>query len=439
MQKLLFFLRHSNDIDHITAVIWKWATTTDVPAEIVISDTSEVLNDYRIRLLQGLPNVTVHLRDDFLSEEEETKKREYEDSLALKRQLSSLFRLHPRRLRRKIDALLKGEPPPVGPDLYGKDLVCRLLDRTMAGVDRGIIALDWVHDNTHDYLPFAQCVSHEARARGFAVVGLPHGDEPHACRMVRINELNYDHCDIYSKTAELFDMLVAPNEVCARRYRVHLGDRVRVLGSPRYNDEWCSQLRSLLPPFDRRTRPGILKLALFLRHECYPIFWQEVIRTIDLLTMFDDVDLVVVHHTRTADQAGLMKTYPQLRRHDQRRFAVVAGDVPASSIVDWADVVLDLGTSAVFEAVKLGKPVLELEYLHATYTVIADMIPGSMMLCRDHLYDTIEKFLRKGTGSFYDEEDRRRFVAATVDTPDGNVLPRYVAFLKDMLDCRTAG
>jgi len=189
----------------------------------------------------------------------------------------------------------------------------------------------------------------------------------------------------------------------------------------------------LLTPFDRGTKPGVLKLVLFLRHSGYPIFWQEVISTIELLTQSGNVDLVVVHHTRAVNQDNLMEMYPQLQRHDHREFAVVATDVPATSLVEWADVVLDLGTSAVFEAVTQGKPVLELEYLHATHTTISAMIPGSVMMCRDHLYDTVDKFLRNGTAGFYNEVDRKRFVSAMVNVPDCDVLPRYVSLLRDML------
>lgn len=50
MKKLVVFLRHNNDIDHITPVLYKWLKTGDIPVQIYLSDKS-YLGDNRLRFL----------------------------------------------------------------------------------------------------------------------------------------------------------------------------------------------------------------------------------------------------------------------------------------------------------------------------------------------------------------------------------------------------
>ncbi len=69
-QKALFFLRHYNDIDHITPVVYKWAHLTGIPARVVIRTDRTYLQDYRIRFLQQQPNVSVSWIGEFLTEQE---------------------------------------------------------------------------------------------------------------------------------------------------------------------------------------------------------------------------------------------------------------------------------------------------------------------------------------------------------------------------------
>lgn len=72
--KALFFLRHYNDIDHITPVISKWIERGYV-CDIVMIGKKRFDGDYRIEFLKQLDGVRfAHLRD-LLSFSEFTKWR----------------------------------------------------------------------------------------------------------------------------------------------------------------------------------------------------------------------------------------------------------------------------------------------------------------------------------------------------------------------------
>ncbi|MBN9127001.1 MAG: hypothetical protein J0I90_05365, partial [Nitrosospira sp.] len=61
--KALFFLRHYNDIDHITPVISKWIETGH-SCDIVLIGKHRLLSDYRIEFLKKLDGVRIaHIRD----------------------------------------------------------------------------------------------------------------------------------------------------------------------------------------------------------------------------------------------------------------------------------------------------------------------------------------------------------------------------------------
>ena len=83
-----------------------------------------------------------------------------------------------------------------------------------------------------------------------------------------------------TEATKIFDAVVVPNELCAKRYRPFMDDSaLRVLGSPRYNSAWLAILNDLLPAYEFGAHDG-LNIVLFLRSPQYPIFWQEVERTI---------------------------------------------------------------------------------------------------------------------------------------------------------------
>jgi hypothetical protein len=433
-RKALFFLRHYNDIDHIVPVIWKLRTITDIPVAVVLSGNKEILDDYRIQFIQDLDGVDISLLDDFMTEDELEQKGKLDKARRTNRLINKLPVYHPRRILRKIRNTIFGMPVLIDPESVSDQIANRILKNTMQDIDNGVVIFDWISDNMVHYLKFAEQICGLARKLGYTTISLPHGDEPHFCKMIRRDELNYDSTDIYSRAKDLFDFVVVPNQLCAERYLPHMeSKRIPVLGSPRFNDEWIIHLHNMIPAYKVSGTNDKIKIVFFLRHFLYPLFWDEIVRTLDLITQFPNVYLIVVHHTRGENLNDLTKQYPGLGPRREGNLEIVARDVHSSALLQWADIVLDVGTSIVFEAVKMNKPVLELEYLHATYTTISHYMKGTVMLCRDHLYNTINIFSNHADFQFYDELKRGNFIKEVIDGRDSDVLNRYVSFLVSQL------
>ena len=138
------------------------------------------------------------------------------------------------------------------------------------------------------------------------------------------------------------------------------------------------------------------------------------------------MELVIKPHTRGGWQQSLTKDV-SLRRLPN---VSVAGDIHSIYLMNWADVIIDLATSVVFEAVKANKPVLAADYLHAGRSALAEYMPEAELRCRDDVYKHMEKFLSHGCDSFYIEEHRQRFLNEMINVGDPDVLSRYVALLE---------
>ena len=227
--------------------------------------------------------------------------------------------------------------------------------------------------------------------------------------------------------AGIFDKVVVPNELCSVRFRPFMDNqKLAVLGSPRYCDEWLAKLATLMPPSPLTRSDSRLKVVMFLRKSNFSTFWEEVGEVVRVVAGFPGVELVIKPHTRGGWQQSLTKDI-SLRRLPN---VSVAGDIHSIYLMNWADVIIDLATSVVFEAVKANKPVLAADYLHAGRSALAEYMPEAELRCRDDVYKHMEKFLSHGCDSFYIEEHRQRFLNEMINVGDADVLSRYVALLE---------
>jgi hypothetical protein len=415
--KALFFLRHYNDIDHITPVIYKWINSGHT-CDVVLIGNSRFRNDYRINFLKGLDGVRMAYIADVLPPVELA--RWFLQTLILIRSLRRPF------IGPIMDALAKRYDAKRREPVW-HSTAKRLLTRSFGPHDKGVVVFDWIERNSSICVEWVKVMLSTARDMGLGTVSLPHGDSPHASQLIRRRELRLEP-DTTFANAGIFERVVVPNELCSVRFRPFMDNRkLAVLGSPRYCDEWLAKLAQLMPPSPLSRSDSKLKVAIFLRKSNFSTFWEEVGEVVRIVTSFPGVELVIKPHTRGGWQQSLTRDL-SLRRLPN--LSVAGGDVHSIYLMNWSDVVIDLATSVVFEAVKTRKPVLAADYLHAGRSALAEFMPETELRCRDDVYKNIERFLSHGCDSFYIEEHRQRFLKEMIDVGDPDVLPRYVALLE---------
>jgi len=268
-----------------------------------------------------------------------------------------------------------------------------------------------------------------AKERGLGTGSLPHGDSPHASQLIRRGERRVEPDATFS-AATIFDKVVVPNELCAVRFRPFMTkSQLAVLGSPRYCTAWLKVLSGLMPPSPLTRSDSKLKIVMFLRKANFTTFWEEVGEVVHMLAGFPDAELIIKPHTRSGWKQSLTKD-SSIRKLPNVR--VAGDDAHSVHLMNWADVIIDLATSVVFEAVRMKKPVLAADYLIAGRSAVAYYMPETELKCRDDVYEKVDYFLANGFDSFYVEEHRQRFLKEMLDYPDANVLPRYVSLLEQL-------
>ncbi|HEX2619871.1 MAG TPA: hypothetical protein VHL11_06985, partial [Phototrophicaceae bacterium] len=310
-----------------------------------------------------------------------------------------------------------------------------MLNTLFGDATHGLVIFDWVtlaefHRN------FAEAIIQGAQRRGFGNVSLPHGDTPYFNKMFKLGDLNYESVEHFQDNPS--DCVVVPNPLTAERYTPYRNDdQLKIAGSPRYNSEWMGILDKLMPPYIRPASEGKLKVLLFLRNPVFPIFWEEVITAIQMITQFPDVFLVVKHHTR-----GGSENTPHHREHLEMsklnqmtapNLEIEYNDVHSGSLIEWADVVMELGTSISNEAIVHNKPLLALEFLHSNISTVAHYLPGTALRCKDDLYDALVILRKDKTHHLYTAAERQHFIDEMIHYPDERVLERFVDLLREQL------
>lgn len=419
--KALFFLRHYNDIDHITPVIYKWAVTGH-ECDVVLLGSAKFRRDYRIQFLRQLSGTRVaHIRE-VLGWRHFIKWRLQVYMLTGNVRRIPLLGLLAKRLAQRYDeaqrAQLWRQTNTVlltycfGPD--GKQ-------------EQGVITFDWVERNSVISVEWIKILIAMAHDRQLSVVSLPHGDSPHINQLIRRGERKVGPDTVFSN-ADVFDRLVVPNELCAKRFRPFLDDaKIAVLGSPRFCEEWLVKLNEILPPSPIPSSNSRLKVVIFLRKANFTTFWEEVAEVVQLIAEFPDTEIIIKPHTRSGWKQSLTKS----KAIKQLPNVTIADDAAHSAhLMNWADVIIDLATSVIFEAVREQKPVLAADYLIAGSSTVAFYMPETELKCRDDVYEKIGHFLTHGCDNFYVAAHRQQFLDAMLDVPDDQVLQHYVALLE---------
>jgi len=410
MKKLIVFLRHNNDIDHITPVVYKWLQVMETPVEIYVTSSKKIKQDYRLVYLKNrFKNKIIikYILDDFywfsltsfyLWIHEKNKKR-----------IDRFTKRH-RFIKQKIDGYIDN-----------------IINNVFNDKDEYVVVFDWIMSY------FVERIISYCHKMDYRVLSLPHGDAPYTTQLILLDEIDFSRYN-ENKIFELFDYVVVPNWNVERRYFSQIGtSKVKRLGSARYCDEWIPVINQLSPSYDPGMNGGNVNFVLLLRNSTYPIFWDEAKRMIKLMYLhFKNINLVIKPHARVNHDNSkylLFEEGSKLLKYRPNCLQFAFPDTNPVSLIRWSDIVLDFGTTMIWEPIKKYKPVLSLDYLHSNNSTVSHYMDNCSIDSRDKFYYTLKDLIEKGTNGFYDENQRKCFIDNIIDVPDGFVLERYVDFI----------
>jgi hypothetical protein len=416
----LFFTRHFNDIDHITPIVWKLKKDNYPVAVYCMNPQYDIRNDYRLQFLKNEGVPVDYLHDAF------------DQHQGLFHNLMQAFIQKCSNLRRRIEGD-ESEQPGKLPRMLGQVVgrlmsvsykITRLIyynDRWARSIIERTGAQVICFDHIMPKLFVVDAFLKASRQMSIPSLALPHGvylytneaTKPKATDKHRLTKFNR------------FDYIIVTNKL-RKALLAHSGvaeDKIFVLGSARYCGEWLEQNRKILPGgFDGVSKEsGKLKVVLMPSKPQCRLDVERMFRTCRILADLEGVEAMIKPHTRIRSQKHVFDNIP----------LPDVSPVLTAELCDWADVLINVGSSVITEGLMREKPVLYLKYLHDNTTLFEEL--GACWTIRDEteLKNALLTLQADKNHMPYSKESVANFLTEIVygGSNSSDVLGRYEQFI----------
>jgi len=416
----LFFVRHFNDIDHFTPIVWKMHKDNYPVAVYCMNPEYDIQSDYRLQFLRD-----EGVKVDFLY-------NDFEQSLGLLQRIVRFLFISTLAIERKLVSDLQSQLSFLSRP-FGR-LAGKIGSRLYKFARRRFYNINWARDLLEQSGAQALCFDwirpHKyvvdvllkvAKELSIPTLSLPHGVFIYTNDSIKIGSSG----EIIFEKYYRYDYVIVQNrlfkEIIARDGIER--DKICVLGSARYCKEWMEQNRKIIPRGIKSNHANAekLKVVLMTTRPQYRINIERMTETFDILSNISGIEAVIKPHTRTGSEAKIYERVP-------------LSDVSALSSVElceWADVVIIIASSIIIEALTQGKPALYLKYLHENSTEYEEL--GACWIIHDEneLKDALMALQRGKSKMPYTDESVDRFLSEIIygGRDERDVLKDYEEFI----------
>jgi hypothetical protein len=357
----LFFVRHFNDIDHLTPVAWKLCQDNYQVAVFCMNLKYNIQQDYRLRFLKHQGVVVDYLYGAFYEELGPVHqflcaliRASYKAQQKLAYDYQRPFAALPKLLGRLAEFAGTSLYKLARRIYYDQRWARSVLTRT----DAQVICFDYIMPKHYVVDVFLKA----AGQMSIPVLALPHGVQLYTNEMTKPKSTETRRFAKFNR----FDYIVAPNQL--RKDSLVkagvAGNKISVLGSARYCRTWIEQNSQIVPKaaakFGRNSEN--LKVVLMPSKPQCRLDMERMFASCRLIAELNGIDALIKPHTRTR----------KFDKFDNYPLPDVT-DVLTADLCDWADVLLVVGSSVMTEALMRGKPALYLKYLHDNTTLFEEL------------------------------------------------------------------
>jgi hypothetical protein len=416
----LFFVRHFNDIDHFTPIVWKMHKDNYPVAVYCMNPQYDIQSDYRLQFLKD-----EGVKVDFLY-------NDFEQSLGLLQRVVRFLFISTLAIERKLVSNLQSQlsflSRPFG-QLAGKigsrlykfarrrfyeiNWAQNLLEQSGAQA----LCFDWIRP--HKYV--VDVLLQAAKEMSIPTLSLPHGVFLYTNDSIKIGSSG----EIIFEKYYRYDYVIVQNrlfkEIIARDGIER--DKIYVLGSARYCNEWMEQNRKIIPRkiTSSHANGEKLRVVFMTTRPQYRINIERIVNTFDMLSNFGGIEAVIKPHTRTGSEA---KIYERVPLSD-------VSELSSVELCEWADVVIVIASSIIIEALTQNKPALYLKYLHENITEYEEL--GACWIIHDEneLKDALLSLQKNRRKLPYTDENVNRFFSEIIygGRDERDVLKDYEDFI----------
>ena len=424
----LFFVREFNDIDHITPIVWKMGQDNYPVAVYCLNPQYDLQRDYRLQFLKK-QGIRVNYIFDAFGRELGLKHLIMRFISRTCFAIVNRFDNHSRSLFSAVFTAFRKRAQKIGKTLYKRSRE-KFYDTSWAGTiieQSGAKVLCFDHVKPERYV--VKVLLKAAKEKSIPVIALPHGVFIYTNNFVKTGSTEDSRYDKFNR----FDYIITQNELrkeALARAGVHR-EKISVLGSARYCNEWMTQNKTILPRTMKVDTQGRekLKVVFMTTRFAYRIDVDRMLKTFDLLAGIKGIEVVVKPHTRSGKEA---KVYENIALSDVYEFSSV-------ELCEWADVMLVIGSSILIETLVQRKPVLYLKYLHENTTQYEELGACWTIHDEDELKDALRSLQDNKTKVPYTDENIDRFLSEIIygGRDERDVLGDYESFIVNSVVNRT--
>ncbi len=415
----LFFVRHFNDIDHLTPVVWKLQKDNYPVAVFCMNLRYDIQQDYRLRFLKDQGVIVDYLYDAFVKKRAPFHqflyaliRTSYKTQQKLVHDTHGPSRTLTTQLGRLVGFAGTGLYKFVRMIYYGRRWARSVLERTNAQA----ICFDYIMPRAYSVDAFLKA----ARQMSIPVLALPHGVQLYT------NENSKPKSTETRRFAKFnrFDYIIASDKL-RKNIIVKAGvaeNKIAVLGSARYCRSWLEKNDEIVPKIAAKFSGSSEKLRVVLmpsKPQCR-LDIERMFASCQLIADLDGIQAMIKPHTRT-NMINQFGNYP----------LPDASHVLTADLCEWADVLLVVGSSVITEALMRGKPVLYLKYLHDNTTLFEELGACWIIPNEFELKNALVSLQTRKADVPYSAKSVTAFLLEIVYGGDSNrnVLDAYEAFI----------
>ncbi len=208
---------------------------------------------------------------------------------------------------------------------------------------------------------------------------------------------------VYGKE-KFADKVVLFNSLNAKHTKEYYNCDVNILPSLRYTTKWINRISDESISFQNDKRYK-LKMVFMLSTSGYNIWKEEEFRTIKALLLDKDIFLVIKLHPRHMRDKYI---YSKIK---ESNFKVVANETNSSQLINWSDIVINIGSGIIMEAIIKNKIIFYMKYLHCNSIVVEDTLGVvHKITTRDELLILKDKYKNNKVGNSINLQIRKEFL-----------------------------
>ena len=251
---------------------------------------------------------------------------------------------------------------------------------------------------------------------GLPTICIPHGQN------IYINyDVNTDICDIHRSSGRWpdfsdrnhFTQYIVQTE---RHRQQHIDwgmdpNKVSAWGSLRFDPNWVHKNLSFYPQESFpviRENSNLLRIVFFLPHWRYNVDSDKTLNLLKAILARSDGYLIIKGHTRGDKIDQFMRL--QLDSYDNVEINSVCESTP---LIDWADVIVNFGSSIALEAIVRNKQIIYPSYLHSNQTIFDGQQCVKECKSIDEVIDQLE-LIQKHNLPNSDESERSEILISEV-------------------------